>query len=101
MKPDDDEHSISISNVVVLIHALLSLHEMVFIILQIKLWYLHCYIFLFLYLQKSSCHDERGLTCVEQKYSRHRQKVADNQCLICYKVFGNSSQCSEHFKCRA
>ena len=56
---------------------------------------------MYLYLQKSSCYDEGGLTCVEQEYSRHRHKVADNQCLICYKVFANTSQHSEHFKkCR-
>ena len=52
-------------------------------------------------MQKSSCYDKGGLICVEQECSGYRHKVADNQCLICYKVFANSSQCSEHFKnCR-
>ena len=52
-------------------------------------------------MQKSSCYDEGRFTCAEQEYSGQRHKVADNQCLICYKVFTNSSQHSEHFKkCR-
>ena len=58
-------------------------------------------LYISLYLQKSSCYDKGGLTCVEQEYSTHRHKVAENQYLICYKDCANSSQCSEHFKkCR-